>query len=104
MEHTYEELKHKKVVELREIAKDVPVQGYTQMNKEHLIKAVCDALGIDMFAHHVAHTTNKPTLKNQIHSLKKKRDKILSSKKRDGLRAVLTEIRNAKRKLRKAAV
>jgi len=103
MEYTYEELKHKKVVELREIAKDAPVQGYTQMNKEHLIKAVCEALGIDMFAHHVAHTSAKPTLKKQIHSLKEKRDKILSSKKRDGLREVLTEIKKAKRILRKAA-
>ena len=49
MEHTYEELKHKTVQQLREIAAELDhpaVQGATQMNKEHLIPAVCEALGI----------------------------------------------------------
>ena len=40
MAHTYEELKHKTVVELREIAKGLEheaVKGYTQMNKDHVL-------------------------------------------------------------------
>ena len=43
MAHTYEELKTKTVAELREIAKGLDheaVQGYTQLNKEHLPAAV----------------------------------------------------------------
>ena len=42
MAYTYEELKGKTVQELREIAKDVKhdaVQGFSQMNKEHLLPA-----------------------------------------------------------------
>ena len=51
MTHTYEELKKKTIAELREIAKEIQheaVQGYTQLNKEHLLPAVCKALGIDI--------------------------------------------------------
>ena len=42
MTHTYEALKKKTIAELREIAKDIEheaVQGYTQLNKEHLLPA-----------------------------------------------------------------
>jgi len=44
MEHTYEELKKMNVSELRELAKEMEheaVQGYTQLNKEHLLEALC---------------------------------------------------------------
>jgi rubrerythrin len=43
MAHTYEQLKHMTLADLREIAKDTEhdaVQGYTQMNKDHLIGAL----------------------------------------------------------------
>src|SRR5438477_12451228 len=55
MAQTYEELKKKTIDELREIAKGIDneaVKGYTQMNKEHLLPAVCKALGIDTHVHH----------------------------------------------------
>ena len=54
MTHTYEELKHKPLAELREIAAGITheaVQGYTQLNKDHLLVGLCKALGIDMHAH-----------------------------------------------------
>ena len=44
MAYTFEELKHKTLAELREIAKGSDheaVQGYTQMNKEHLRRSAC---------------------------------------------------------------
>jgi hypothetical protein len=47
---TYEDLKKKTVAELRDVAKGLThdaVQGYTQMNKEHLLPAICKALGIE---------------------------------------------------------
>ena len=50
MAHTYEELRKKTVAELRDIAKDIQhdaVQGFSQMNKEHLLPAICKALGIE---------------------------------------------------------
>jgi len=45
MAYSYEELKGKTVAELREIAKDV-VGGSSQMNKDHLLPALCKALDI----------------------------------------------------------
>ena len=49
MAYTHHELKHKTLAELRDIAKDIEhdaVQGYTQLNKEHLVVAICKALNI----------------------------------------------------------
>ena len=43
MAYTYHDLKQKTVQELRDIAKDVQhdaVQGYSQMNKDHLLPAL----------------------------------------------------------------
>ena len=54
-DHTYEELRKKTVAELREIAKNLEhdaVKGYSQLNKEHLLPAVCQALGLDAYEHH----------------------------------------------------
>jgi len=107
MAHTYEELKHKKVAELREIAKGLEheaVKGYTQLNKDHLLAALCKALGIDMHAHHHAEGIDKAKVKGKIRDLKKKRDEILASDKRDGLHALLREIHGLKRALRRATV
>ncbi len=47
MAYTHNELKHKTLAELRDIAKDIEhdaVQGYTQLNKEHLVVAICTGL------------------------------------------------------------
>ena len=55
MSHTYEELKHKTVAELRDIAKGIEheaVKGASQMNKDHLLPALCKALGIETHEHH----------------------------------------------------
>jgi hypothetical protein len=107
MAHTYDELKHKTVAELREIAKGVEheaVQGYTQMNKDHLLVALCKALGIDTHAHHHAVGAEKVKQKARIRALKKKRDEILASKDRGGLKVVLREIHGLKRALRRATV
>ena len=55
MSHTYEELKKKTVGELRDIAAGIQhdaLQGYSQLNKEHLLDKLCTALSIPMLAHH----------------------------------------------------
>ena len=58
MAYTYQELKRKTIQELREIAKGVEaheaVQGYSQMNKDHLLPALCKALGVDAREHRAA--------------------------------------------------
>ena len=51
MEHTFKELKHMKVDQLREIAAvtgEDGIKGYTQLNKEHLLEAICNFYHIDM--------------------------------------------------------
>ena len=82
MAHTYEELKAKTVAELRDIAKDIQhdaVQGASQMNKDHLLPAICKALGIDTHEHHEVHGIDKPAIKARIRELKKERDAALES-------------------------
>jgi len=68
MAHTYEELKKKTIEDLREIAKEIEhdaVKGFTQMNKEHLLPAICKALGIEFHKHphHAATGIDKTKLK-----------------------------------------
>ncbi len=107
MAHTYEELKHKTVAELREIAKDMEheaVKGATQMNKDHLLKGLCTALGIDMHQHHQVVGIDKAAIKVRIRELKKKRDEILASKERAELGVVLRQIHSLKRSIRRAMV
>lgn len=73
MPHTYEELKKKTVVELRALAAelgDESVQGYTQLNKEHLLPALCKALGIEAHEHHAAVDAEKAMIKAKMRELK----------------------------------
>jgi hypothetical protein len=105
MAYTYKELKGKSVAELRDIAKDIQhdaVKGYTQLNKEHLLVALCTALNIDSHEHREAVGIDKPALKKQIKELKNKRDEIVASKDHTKLKLVLRKIHNLKREIRKA--
>ena len=103
MEYSYADLKKKNVTELREIAKD-HIQGYTQMNKEHLLEAICKTLNIDMHVHHKVVGIDKSKVKAEIKKLKKERDEHLQAKNRDELVRVRKEIKKLKNKLRSAAV
>lgn len=107
MAYTFEELKKKTVAQMREIAKEIEhdaVQGYTQMNKEHLLKAICTALNIDMHAHHEVVGINKTEIKSRIRELKKKRDEVLETRNNAELKLVRHRIHRLKRKLHKATV
>ncbi len=107
MAYTWEELKHKTVAQLREIAAGLDheaVKGYTQLNKEHLLAAICRALGIEMYAHHHVEGANKSMLKSQIHDLKKQRDEALAAHDHKRLKDVRREIHHIKTRLHRAAV
>ena len=106
MDYTYEQLKHKTVAELREIAKGIEheaVQGYTQLNKEHLLVAISRALGIQ-HEHHEVVGVDKAAIKSRIKELKKKRDEALSAHDRVQLKTVRRTIHRLKRQINKATV
>ena len=107
MAYTHDELKHMKVDDLREIAKDMEhsaVQGYTQLNKAHLVEALCTALEIPIHEHHDVVGIDKAAVKGRIQAYRKKRNEILASNSRDGLHDTLRHIHRLKRQIRKATV
>jgi protein-arginine kinase activator protein McsA len=107
MDYTYKELSEKTAAELKEIASKIEheaVRGYTQLNKPHLIEAICKALGIDMHEHHRAVGIDKTKIKAQIRALKADREAAIEAKDYAKLKAVRSEIKKLKKKLRKAMV
>jgi hypothetical protein len=107
MAHTYEELKHTTLAHLREIAAGLgeeEVKGYTQMNKEHLLTALCHALHIEMHAHHEVVGINKAEIKAKIRALKTERDAALAARDHKQLKAVRRHIHRLKRQIHRATV
>lgn len=105
MEVTYEELKHKTVAELREMAAGIDhpaVQGHTQMNKEHLLDALCQALSITKHTYHAPKGVDKATLKQQIRELKKQRDAAIEKHDSAQIKSVRRQIHDIKVKLHRA--
>ena len=106
MAYTFEELKHKTVAELREMAKGIEhdaVQGYTQMNKDHLVVALSKALGIQ-HEHHEVVGVDKAAIKARIRELKVKRQAALTAHDHAQLKTVRRNIHRLKRQIHKATV
>ncbi len=106
MAFTYEELKHKTVAELREIAKDIEheaVQGYTQLNKEHLLVAISNALGLQ-HEHHDVVGVDKASIKARMRELKTKRASALAAHDHAQLKVVRRTLHRLKRRIHKATV
>ncbi len=104
-DYTYEELKDKTVAELRDIAKGLDheaVKGYTQLNKAHLIPAVCTALGIDAHEHHqqVTGGFDKAAAKAKLGALKTARQAALDAHDHTKLRAIRRQRHNVNRQIR----
>jgi hypothetical protein len=99
---TYDELSEKTVGELREIAKGLPedkaVQGYSQLNKEHLLPLLAKALGI-----HVEHRIvgiDKPAIKARMRELKKERNAALEARDPEKLREVRRRLHSLNHQIR----
>lgn len=107
MAHTYDELKHKTVAELRDIAAGIEheaLQGYTQLNKEHLLHALARALGLEEHLHHDVVGINKTEVKSRIKALKRERDEAIAAHDRARLKQLRRRIHHLKREIHKATV
>jgi hypothetical protein len=104
---TFQDLKEKTVFELRDIAANMShqaVQGHTQMNKEHLLRALCTALGIDMQVHHQVVGVDKAGIKAQIRELKRRRDEAVVAHDYSQLKVIRRTIHRLNRRIHKATV
>ena len=104
--YTYEQLKHMPVAQLREIAKGnehEALQGFTQLNKDHLIVALCKALNIG-HEHHEAVGIDKAAVKQQIKALKQERTEALGARDHARLKALRRQIHNLNHRIRRATV
>jgi DNA polymerase/3'-5' exonuclease PolX len=104
--HTYEELKKKTVAELRELASSLQheaVQGYTQLNKDHLLPALCKALGIEAHEHHAAIDAQKNIIKAQMRELKTAAEQARAAGDHDRLRTLRRHYHHLNHALRTSA-
>jgi hypothetical protein len=107
MAYTFHELKEKNLVQLREMAAGIQheaLQGYTQLNKEHLLVQLCRALNIDTHEHHKVVGIEKTTVKKQIRELKSKRDEALVAHDSQKLKEIRRKIHGLKRQIHRATI
>ena len=105
-ELTFEQLRHKNLPELRDMAKGIEheaVQGYTQLNKDHLVIAISKALGIQ-HEHHAVVGIDKSGIKARIRELKTQRAAAIEAHDRAQLKVVRRTIHRLKRRIHKATV
>ena len=103
MAHTYEDLRAKTIGELRELAKDLhhpSLQGYTQMNKEHLLPAICKVLKIETHEHHDVVGIDKTAIKAKMRALKQQRDEALEAHDGDRLKSIRRQLHSLNRQIR----
>ncbi len=107
MAHTYEELHGMTVAELKEIAKDIEhdaLHGYTTMHKDHLVPALCQALGIEAHVHHEVVGIDKTAFKAKIRELKVQRNAAEAAHDHKQLKVIRRRIHHLKRRMHKATV
>jgi hypothetical protein len=102
MAYTLEELKAKTIQDLREIAQGVQnqdaVQGYSQMNKEHLLPALARALGIH--EHHDVTGIDKVSIKAKMRQLRQQREAAVTAHEGVKLKSVRRQLHRLNRKIR----
>lgn len=100
---TYQDLKHKTVDELRDIAHE-HIEGSSQMRKDEIIEALCEKLNIEMKAHLEVVGIDKAAIKTKIADLKQKREAALEAKDSAELKKIRRKIHRLKREIRRHMV
>jgi len=104
MAYTYHELRQKTIQELRDIAQGVEnqdaVQGFSQLNKDHLLPALCKALGIDAHEHHEIVGIDKPAIKAKMRDLKRQRAAAVEAHDSAKLKNIRRQIHHYNRQIR----
>lgn len=104
MAYTYDELKAKNLAELQEIAKTVEdheaVKGHSQMNKAHLLPALCKALNIDTHEHHSVLGIDKAGIKSMMRDLREKRAGAIKAGDGEALKAVRRQLHRLNHQIR----
>jgi len=98
----WHELSKKKVTDLREIAKEQGIEGTSGFNKEDLVEAVAEKLGIDR-PHNVVDAAGKTEIKARIRELRIERAAALEAGDQEKLHRTRRQIHRLKRKVRKMA-
>lgn len=104
-DYTFDQLKHLTVVEMRKIASGIKheaVQGYTQLNKEHLLKALCTALDIPLHAHHDVIGVDKAKIKSEMRALRQARGQALDAHDSAALKVIRRKRHRLNRQIRRA--
>lgn len=105
--YTFHELKEKNVHDLREIAKTLQheaVQGYSQLNKEHLLEALAKALNVPMHEHHAVGGFDKSGVKAQMRALRQKRDAAIQAGDHEQLHAIRRQLHRLNLQVRRHVV
>ena len=107
MQYTFDQLKGMTVAQMREIASGIEheaIKGYTQLNKEHLLAALCKALNIDTHTRHKSKVkgSDKAAIKAEIKKMKAKRDAALEAHDHAQLKMARRQMHELRRKLRRA--
>ena len=107
MAYTYHALRQKTVADLREIAKGIQheaVQGYTQLNKDHLLVALCKALDIPAHEHHMVGGINKADIKAKMKALRVERTAAIEAGDHAKLKAVRRHLHSLNRDIRRHTI
>jgi hypothetical protein len=100
---TFHELKGKTLAQLRDIAKDVKderVQGFSQMNKDHLLPALCQSLGIQVHEHYGMTGIDKVSVKSRLRELKRHREAALEANDHETLHSLRRQIHHLNHQIR----
>ena len=105
MAQTYEQLAKKSVADLRAAAKELEhdaLQGYSNMSKGELVKALCAAQDVAIPSHRQGPGLDRKAVKAKIKELKVTRQAAVDGKDSTQLARTRRRIQRLKRKLRAA--